>query len=295
MRPNLLYRAYFTKTPGTPLFVVSETKKAVGAYVGAHGGNVLLLPVLGYASQTASERGRVDVEFCDALEELIGGLGESPTALPAWAHELRVGGEDAARAAVLDLEQQVQDAADRRDIAAARLAEIEAVKALVTETGKPLEKLVRKAFEGLGCRTEDGDPGRTEFVLRWGRRTAVVEVKGVAKSAKEADSAQLEKWVSEQFAKEGKRPKGLLIVNGFKDTPLPQREAPVFPNQMLKYAVSREHCLLSSTQLLCAELDVVEHPERAKQVMASIFAAVGVYPGYLDWRQFLLSQGGSDN
>jgi hypothetical protein len=116
---------------------------------------------------------------------------------------------------------------------------------------------------------------------------AVVEFKGKAKSAAESDSAQLEKWVTEYHLENGVHPKGILVVNAWRDKPLPDRSQAAFPNQMLGYAEARGHCLVTGMQLLGAWLDVEKRSGRAIQIARALFKCSGRFGGYGDWAEFI--------
>jgi len=62
------------------------------------------------------------------------------------------------------------------------------------------------------------------LILDYKGKIAVVEVKGLGKSAAENNAAQLEKWVSEYYLTKGIKPKGILIVNAYKDVPFKEQE-----------------------------------------------------------------------
>ncbi len=51
-------------------------------------------------------------------------------------------------------------------------------------------------------------------------------------------------------------PKGVLIVNAYREiSPSERTEAP-FPHQMLSYSHVRKHCLITTTQLLSIFLEI---------------------------------------
>jgi hypothetical protein len=56
---------------------------------------------------------------------------------------------------------------------------------------------------------------------------------------------------------------------------------------MLRYSTLREHCLVTTTQLLGLLLDARAHPRKRVELFKSLFTTVGVYPQYADWRVFL--------
>lgn len=126
-------------------------------------------------------------------------------------------------------------------------------KILFTGSGAALEHVDEKALTALGFEVESGAPGRTDRVLTFGGTPAVIEIKGKAKSAAEKDAAQLEKWVAGHHVEHEVQPKGILLVNAWRDLTLADRESrPTFPEQMLEYSTGRGHCLITGLQLLCA-------------------------------------------
>ncbi|HET6510391.1 MAG TPA: hypothetical protein VFG42_26590 [Baekduia sp.] len=293
------FNSYFKQATGETLLSMAGTDRPVGAKVEMSGGTVLLLPQLGSAQPNANEFDRnapdfserwaakqaeLDAlhhgKFIDALVELHKALGASDgNALPNWAADYVLPGEPEAVALTIEAQEKVAEAQQELEESHASLARLQQQKILIAGTGKDLERAVHEALVELGCQVEEGEPGRTDRVLKWRDRIAVIEVKGLTKSAKEADAAQLEKWVSSYIESHDERPKGILVTNGWRETPLAKRTQPTFPNQMLKYATAREHCLVEASQLLVAALTCTT--SRAKNAFVrSLFDTNGVLPGY---------------
>lgn len=230
-----------------------------------------------------------DVLFLDSLFDLIRSLRTTSGDFeqPGWATEYLLPGEEDAASKVRAASEGVAKSQKQLDTAERALALREQRKILFTGTGPALEALVEDALTALGFDIEEGRPGRSDRIARHRDRAAVLEIKGRAKSAGEKDAAQLEKWVNEYYLEHEEKPKGILVVNGWRDVPLEQRTDPVFPEQMLEYSEARGHCLISGVQLLGAWLDVEEHPEKADTIAESVFACVGRYPDYMDWATFV--------
>lgn len=55
----------------------------------------------------------------------------------------------------------------------------------------------------------------------------------------------------------------------------------------LDYVVRREHCLVTSLQLLGAVLAVEDDPSRAPAIVESLFSTTGPWPEFQDWRKYL--------
>lgn len=301
------FSSYFAKPVGQTLLAMAGTDRPVSALVEAHGGTVLLLPQLGvYEPDVEAIEGEEDDDdydeksdavrreiqshyhgkFIDALLALHAELiGSSVDALPEWSEDYLLPGETEAVGATIAAQDKLSKAQRAVEDAQTQLAGLQRWKLLVTGTGKALEACVHDALVALGCVVEEGEPGRTDRIVRWGKRVAVVEVKGLTKSAKEADAAQLEKWVSAYIEQHESRPKAILAVSAWREVPLSERKDPAFPNQMLKYAEGREHCLAETGQILCAVMTCRTKKAKAAFLQA-LFGTVGVLEGY-GWQSAL--------
>jgi hypothetical protein len=291
--PVCTYESYFVDPPGTPLIRIAGTNRVVGTAVQVGAGLVLYLPRLGSevayegsAYKPGAEENRAHRDFLNHLWKVCRQLGGSAV-VPDWTNGYLLPGENEAVDALSRAHSRLSSAQKAIQKCGQQLGELRERKVLITGTGPALERIVDRALEALGFDVESGAPGRTDRVIRRKRRTAVVEVKGKAKSASERDAAQLEKWKSDFHAEHGRVPKGILIVNAWRGKPLDERDglAP-FPDQMLRYAVEqRQQCLLTGTQLLGLWLEAEKAPSRADKLARSLMACEGVFPRYQDWRE----------
>jgi hypothetical protein len=294
------YHAFITLPESIPLLKVSGTDRIVGAVSQANGGTVLFLPKLNI-EEPDTEQGANETEddywerwekenqelqkkndevVIDALLEYARETQDASTEpLPAWTERLILPEEEGAKEAADKSADQAERALRQVEDARLDLLAIQSHKKLITLGGKSLEKAVARALEELGCTVERGEPGRTDQILRWKSKVAVVEVKGTVKSASEANATQLEKWVTEYSLMHGSQPKGILVANAFKNLPLDERTDPVFPSQMLPYAESRGHCLLTTSQLLTATVTATSKKKRA-DFLDALFSTTGVLTGY---------------
>ena len=294
------YRAVISA--GRPLMKIAGTDKIVGSVVRTTGGGaIVLLPVPHFGdsgsedgeddSDSADERTPRAAEFQTALLDLAARLmaGSDVEPLPAWAAGFRLNREPELRDQIIAKESGIEAARAQLTSLQSDLDRLEGRKRLVTGTGKALELEVRKVLELIGGKVREPEPGRDDWKVTFPEGEAVVEVKGLKGSAGERDAAQLEKWVSTHLEDVGTMPKGLLIVNGWRDMPIDQRTEPTFPDQMLKYSKSRGHCLATGLQMLGILQDVEAKPERAKVWRERLLGTVGPLAGQTDWRKILSS------
>lgn len=286
----MYYRAFIQSEIDEPTFFVAGTKRVVGGLQRVGRGIVLTLPALLRRDDFSRQKqGALERRFIDSLLDLLPELTRGPEklTLPGWTERFQLPGESAKIAKMNKLRNRAEritaDIAKNR----AELEELQQYKALLTTSGTKLEALVRSALEEMGLEVEPGEPGRGDLLVRRGEVMAVVEVKGVGKSAAEKHAAQLEKWVSEYYADHGVKPKGILIVNAYRDLPVDQRTDPSFPDQMLAYATNREHCLVTTLQLLGLLFAIQAEPDRKEGLVEALFTTTGVYSAHQDWAETL--------
>lgn len=160
-------------------------------------------------------------------------------------------------------------------------------KKIFTSSGVELELEVKKMFSDLGFQFIDSEENRDDLILKYNEKFAVVEIKGVTKTAAEKHAAQLEKWSANFIQKYEAIPKAILIVNTFKEIPLNERETISFPNQMVKYSMQREHCLITTIQLLNLYYAAMADPTRKTALIESLFSTIGIYNDLNDWTLFI--------
>ena len=297
----LYYDAYLTESLGSEELVITGTPHVVGGVAPIEDGLLVAIPQINIESveweweddngaELDEPRPVVDQDesrVVDALLELVSNLRPEVEELPEWAGRYVFEAELKDRAGQERVAAQLirlQTTAAKLEAAIARLRER---KLLFTSTGVPLEAIVQQAMEALGFQVEDGPIGRTDRVVTRKGVEAVVEVKGLEKSAAEKHSAQLQKWVSERHAEAGKEPKGILVANAWRNKPLEKRSQPAFPDQMLPYAERQRQALVTGIQLLCAWADAEANPSKADEIADSLLTCVGRWDRYASWQDFI--------
>lgn len=292
----LSYKAYFQKPVGEPLFFIKGTNKAVGSYSRVGNGILLFAPTFldeesdVYNTLTEDETIEADRKFVNSLvaliEELRKDVGDFE--LPLWSKDYVLPEELKKKNELLKLNGELSNLLAKTSEKKESIAELETRKILFTGSGTALENQVRQIFEELGFDVVEAGPGRDDLILKCVDKIAVVEIKGVSKSAAEKHAAQLEKWVSEYYSNHGVHPKGILVINAYCDTPLKDRKNPAFPDQMLGYSERRGHCLLTGIQLLSLFLDCQDDQEKKDATIDRVFSTEGIFKEYRNWPEFLI-------
>jgi len=282
------YASYLAADIGEPLLRIKGTARTVAAHVHDGGASVVLLPRLPDPHESlegpTDEDGEVaeHVELTDALIALLNALRrERP--LPGWADRVLLPGEDDLRAERQRAGNAIRRAERRHEQVEGALRALAARKHLIASDGPALEEVVAQALRALGFDVEGGPSGRADLVARLDKKIAVVEVKGLTRSAGERDAAQLGKWVSGFHAENGVRPKGVLIANAWRRRAPDERTQPAFPTQMRHFAKEQRFALITGEQLLRMWLYAEAQPTRRRAVARSLLDCVGVLADEGEW------------
>lgn len=278
------YKNYFSDLKEEDFLFIKGTTTSVGRILQSGEGHVVCLPTL-RPNLSSDEQALVIWSIKQLAIELRG--NQNDFILPDWGKALSVPNEDEQLARLMELSEKAQQLEQEIRKQQERLVELESLKALFCGDGDVLEKQAQRVFVELGFDVASGAKGRDDVILKFGEDVAVVEVKGLGKSAAEKNAAQLEKWVVGYYDENQIDPKGILLINAFKDTPLNERNSAAFPHQMLRFCERREHCLMTGLQLLGMYLDIKAYPEKKQELVRSLLETVGVYQGYSDWTLFL--------
>jgi hypothetical protein len=294
-----------------PLLRVKGTSKVVAAHARVGDGQIIFLPMLLTGSDDDDEEDdyddddyddedgqheaaeppvddqadEADTEDEQAGDELVDDLvlqwllsftSAEEVAWPDWVDGYQFQSEIDRAPAIADRKAEIERIqAELDDLNLEQLADRE-WKLLIVGSGTPLEEAVASAFTLLGFELEPTTPGRTDLRTTYKGAHAVIEVKGLTKSAAEGNCAQLEKWVAEEKIA-GHDAKGILVINAWLNKPLLERTQSAFPDQMRPYAQQRNHCLLTGLQLLNIARTAVAEPDRVEELAALLLNTTGCH------------------
>jgi hypothetical protein len=275
------YEVVYTKYRGRPIASVTKTNEAVALRIPFEKGNIVILPKIELTYEDGEDDEYRFHRFCRALEGIDGILKEqkadtTEVKLPEWVKGYHIGNEKQEIELLDDLLKEAEEIYERIELQETKLKEYDQLKMLLFESGKNLEAMVEKIFDAFGYEILESVANRDDVIIKYNDEIAVIEVKGVNGSSGEKQAAQLEKWVSEYTIDHGVVPKGILIVNAFRDKPLDERTEKSFPEQMLKFSKRRDHCLLTTTQLLDLYLSFTNADVTFEQIHAILFKTIGV-------------------
>jgi len=278
-KDTFVYRSFFNKNHGTLIAETPLTKKVLGFYTD----DCIFIPKVKELNTQQAQSFLKDL--IEAAKRVR--LSNQPNPLPDWAFDFFLPKEKILNSEIKSAEDQIIALTHKVERLNSESQSYQLKKRLFTATGNDLENEVEAIFKELGLEVLEADRNRDDLIIKFKDKVAVVEIKGVNGSAAEKNAAQLEKWTANYFEKTGISPKGILIVNTFREMELSNRNQPSFPDQMLKYSTQREHCLITAVQLLGLYYEAVSNPTIKEELIESLFSTVGVYVGFQDWQSFI--------
>jgi len=289
MKEYHYFSAYFKTDIGKPFLFIKGTEKAVGTYIKTRKSFILFLPSINPNGDTKKETGEISKKFLESLIDLIKQLQMEvgDFSLPSWSDQYQLPDEKDQIDALSEKERKLEELTNVISQEKEKLNKLKEYKLLFSGTGRSLELVVKRVFEEIGFTVEEGKPGRDDLILNYNGKIAVAEIKGLTKSASEKNAAQLEKWVMEYLTENSIHPKGFLIINTYNNLPLKDRDKEDFPHQMLPFSKHREHCLMTTIQLLGLFLKVKENPDQRDTLINELFSTTGKYPRFLNYKEFL--------
>ena len=227
----LSYSAVMKGAPGSVVGKVAGTERVISSVLKTKaGGSLVMLPAIDFSMD--GEEDDDDLSWADQAPEfqddLIAALLQlnagAVNTRPAWAERYATEAQEKLRDGVIAQQRKVESARTRLTKLQSQKKEAEARDQLFLGTGRALELQVRDVLELLGGSVTEPEPGRDDWRVAFPEGDAVLEVKGVTKSAAEKHAAQLEKWVAGAYEETDKMPKGILVVNTWRETPLSGRD-----------------------------------------------------------------------
>ncbi len=289
----LTYKAYFTECKeGVPIFFIKNTKEILGAHFRKGKGNLIFIPQFldNYFSNISKKKEKEAINlFIESIIDLVSELnkGAGDFELPGWCLNYALPEEVSKLSELRRLEVELKEIKSKIGIQEKLLIELRKLKVLFSGDGRALELEVARIFKELGFEVTEGNLERADLTLKYDNKVAVVEIKGISKGAKESHARQLETWISDYFLQNGYSPKGILIINAYKDIPLANRNKNPFPDSMELYSRKREHCLLSGLQLLGIYLVCKNDPSKKKETIDLLFNTNGIFEKYKDWSEYI--------
>ena len=283
----LEYQTVYENVKDNILMTINDTKKVVSYFEQIGKGVLIFAPNLGF-SRKDSRGLRIEKDYYNDLNSLNKILSKSELKLPAFSKKYMLPTEEEMINNIEKDKIKLEKLALRVKEKEKTLIGIQNEKIMFVGTGTPLEMNSVENFKKIGFTIIKYDPDSVDedIVIKYKEEVAVVEVKGVSGSATEKHTSQIVKWKSEYHIENNILPKGILVVNAFNERELEDRQE-YFPDQMLKYAMHQEICLLTTIQLYNIKEYLKDNPKEKDKIIKTLFDTIGLYQGFEDWNMYI--------
>lgn len=255
-------------------------------------GFIIMTPVPGIenflVAGVVKEKKELFIQAVRSLHEAL--RTEGPAAqLPDWAGGYSLPGEGELKSKISVANRQIDALQKQVGQDAETLDSLCLHKLLATGHDSALEGAVDRVLTDMGLKVEPGPKGRVDRTATYGDRKFAIEVQGVKRGAKEDHVRALIIWVQEvAIQNNNEEPKGLLVVNPYRDRPLAERdENDLWPGETIKICERQNYCAMTGLQLLGLYLDAMADNAIRVSLIDRMFNTKGLFDGYEDWKQFL--------
>jgi hypothetical protein len=248
------YQFLWNKVAGTPIFKPKRGNGYGGFRCRMGKGWIYGLPE---AMHQPSVDHTSSLAFSNDIQQLYdkGRKDSSALKVPARAEKYLIGNEQQYVAIKKELEKEKAELESKIVENEKQLEKFSGIKRLLFAGDDDLEQVVEEAFRSFGFKVFVPDGNKDDLNIVEDDFIAVVEIKGLTKSASTGNGMQLEKWVSNYGIYNNIVAKGILIVNAFKDIAPKDRKEKAFPADLLSFSTKRDHCLMLTLDLLNIYVD----------------------------------------
>ena len=214
----------------------------------------------------------------DIILEDFFGIKTSEMPEPDWIREMRVPGEEQIEKRIEKSVNKIKIEKKEIEKSKREMQSITRFRKLLYTEDEELEQIVRATFRELGAKViEPKEKNKEDGWIETKFGKAVLEIKKAAKSANRAHTRQLDNWVGNCIAN-GKKCKGILVMNHYGDKPLKERKEP-FPSDVRDHAKEARpgnpFCLLTTVELFRAFCAFKEGKVPSDKIFMKIFEADG--------------------
>lgn len=272
-----MYKFKIENPNGNTLMVIRDTDYVLSQFYKISNGLIIILPLTTFSSVNLLNHTKHFIQSTIKLVEDIKSkyFSKYEIFIPEWALNYKTVNERDLEGEMSKIQQSFdaleKESENKKEI----LKSITEIKTLFCGDGDSLVDVISKVLKEVGFNVENPNSNRDDLIIKYDDTVAVVEIKGVVKSAAEKHAAQLEKWVTTYLVENEIHPKGILIVNTFKETPIEDRSGESFPDQMLSFSNMRNHCLITGLQLYCMYQSFLNSKLTAEEFRKSILNTVG--------------------
>lgn len=275
-RNEVLYRASFAEAPdgfeAAHVLARSDGGTAIAVEIPVMAGHVIFIPALP-PRITPNERSIFATNLVAAIRNRL--LTTAEGSAPEWVDEEKLPGIDDARRRMQDAETRLDEIEAELNAARGEYLGAERFRRILWQEGKyGFELPVRDALLQFGFRQFSSVDQPGHFAL--GGDPVFVEAEASAGAVGMDPHYRLRQRLEAKIADDGRAPpRGIIIVNGYRETPPAEREQQ-YTNALRVAAESMRYCIVQATDLFNALRDKLEGRSDGRAFAKAMMETEGV-------------------
>jgi hypothetical protein len=274
--PSVLYRASIAEGaagfPGAKVIARSPGGAAIAVDMPLGGGRLIFIPALSPSILT-SQRTELAGRLAAAVRNTL--LTEAEGEPPDWVDEQDLPGMKEAQARIEDAEAKLEELESELEEARSGFLSLDRYRRILWQEGKyGFELPVRDALVLLGATAYSQPDEPATFSIAG--ETVMVEAESSGGEVGMEPHYRLRERMEARISHDKRRAFGLVIVNGYRETP-PQARDRQFSDSLRIAAESMRYCVLTATDLYEAVRDKLEGRGDAAAFLKRLVATEGVF------------------
>jgi hypothetical protein len=250
---------------------------AIGLDLVVGGGRVVFLPAMP-SRMSSNDRSSLATTIVTAVRNLL--LLEAEGPAPAWVSGFELPGLREAQARVDEAESKLEALETGLDEARDAFREVDRYRRILWQEGKyGLDLPVRDILSLLGLTSFSRPDDPAVFSL--GDEYVYVETESSVGAVGLAAHYRLRQRLEREIEAKGEAPKGLLVINGYRDTPPPSRGQQYEP-ALRAAAEKMSYCVIEATRLFeVLKFRMSEDVAPVREFVETLLETKGIYEGPL--------------
>ena len=258
--------------PGAKVIARSAGGAAVAVDMPLGGGRLIFLPALAN-NIASSQRAQIAANISAAIRNTL--LTTAEGEAPEWVEDVSLPGIEDAQSKMEEVEARLDELEAELDQARSEFLSLDRYRRILWQEGKyGFELPIRDALTLLGATSycQPDEPA----LFNLGPETVMIEAESSPGEVGMQPHYRLRERMEGKIAKDKRRAFGLIVVNGYNQTP-PEERGAQFSNSLRIAAESMRYCIVTATDLFDAVRAQLEGAGDGKAFLKRLVETEGVY------------------
>lgn len=231
-----------------------------------------------------------EIIFWETINEILQNKFSSPFKVDKWVEDYSFKKLKEISQDIKEIDSEIQKLEEKKILLEKEKNNYERIRnVLLNLAGDFLTDVCKEVLISLGLKFTEVEIGREDLVFIHNEKHYVIEVKGSTKSASKENVRQLSSHLTEYKNDKEIEPKGILLINTWRELPIKERntnDKPNFPENIMNLVNLNNILLMTTQQLFVAYCDNLEVKFDLDEFIKKIDETKGVLEGYDDIQKY---------